>query len=217
MMKVKVVSSSNNVSTDNTIKDRFPSKRLSVNDSLCRMSKVINHLIPKSQHFADDVKLLEYTIEYLKQTAEYQRGIGFCAEETKTFLEQSVFDRRKLGALIRLIEQRINYIAREEHIEVNNNGETDGRVFNSIDVNHIKDSANNNGVLLDLSLKRNRLAGECDYNSNANPSHSLNNKLKKREILDKIRKKILDKRRVSCTTQKVEIVQNEIMWRPWRY
>lgn len=72
-------------------------------------------------------------------------------------------------------------------------------------------------VLLDLSTKQNRLRNVTDYSYNSTNIHRLCNNLKKREILDKIRKKIMDKRRMSHTNRKLEIEHNEIMWRPWRY
>lgn len=149
----------------------------------------------------------------MKQTADFQRGVGLCAKETKTFLKHHVFDRSKINALFQKIEQRIGYIS--EHSEAININTFGGVLTrnNILDSSHIEESAN--GVLLDLSMKQNRLGDETSYNYNSNTIHSLCKNLKKREILDKIRKKILDKRRITATTQNV--VQNELVWRPWRY
>lgn len=176
--------------------------------------------IPKGRHFADDVNLLEFTIEYLKQTTDFQKGVGLCAKETKTFLKRHVFDRNKISALFHKIEQRIEHISKSEYIK-KNNIDAVGGFFNrqiTFASNQVLDSSNNTGVLLDLSMKQNRGGDETGYSYNSTATiHSLCKNLKKREILDKIRKKILDKRRMSDSSQNVEIVQNEIMWRPWRY
>lgn len=173
-----------------------------------------NFQIPKDRHFADDVNLLEFTIEYLKQTADFQRGVGLCAKETKTFLKHHIVDRHKINSLFHKIEQRIDHISKPEYIENYNIDIVGGLFIRPNTIDQVEVSAN--GVLLDLSMKQNKQNRLEDDNSTI---HNLCRNLKKREILDKIRKKILDKRRSMCdTTQKVEIVQNEIMpWRPWRY
>lgn len=179
------------------------------------MKNYFKFQIPKGRHFADDVNVLEFTIEYLKQTADFQRGVGLCAEETKTFLKHHVFDRRKISALFQKIEQKIHYISKPQYIEENNIDDVGEHLQqHTFDSNRVEEST---GVLLDLSMKQNRLGDEPGYNYNSTTIHRLCNNVKKREILDKIRKKILDKRRMGDTNQKVEVESNEIMWRPWRY
>lgn len=144
----------------------------------------------------------------MKQHTDYQRGIGLCAEETKTFLKHHVFDRTKIRALCQKIEQRIDCISKTEYNDAV--GHRHLNQPNTFDSNQVEDSVNNAGILLDLSMKQNRRGHETGYNYNSTAIHSICKNLKKREILDKIRNKILDKRRMSE-------VQNEIMWRPWRY
>lgn len=136
-----------------------------------------------------------------------------CAKETKTFLKHHVFDRSIINALFQKIEQRIGYISQPEYSEPNNIDTFGGLLTrqNILDSCQLEESAN--GVLLDLSMKQNRLGDETNYNSNT--IRSICKNLKKREILDKIRKKILDKRRMTATSQNV--VQSELVWRPWRY
>lgn len=165
---------------------------------------------PKGRHF-DDVNLLEFTVDYLKQTADFQRGVGLCAEETKAFLKQHIFDRRKMNVLLQKLEQRIDFVSRQQSTACNDAFQRD-RVFDQV-------TDSTDGVLLDLRMKQNRLR---DATSRSNTSTSTTNnvckQLRKREILDKIRQKILDKRRMSdITSLKVEVVQHNSMWRPWRY
>ncbi|KAG4070444.1 hypothetical protein HA402_005676 [Bradysia odoriphaga] len=180
-----------------------------INESMMYgISQMMNHLIPKGRHF-DDVRLLEFTVEYLKQRADFQRGVGLCAEETKAFLKQHIFDRRKMSILIQKLEQRLDLISQQQTSDTIDTIPQDN-IFDQV-------SESSTGVLLDLSMKQNRLR-DATINTTTTPTiNSVYNKLKKREILDKIRQKILNKRRMSATNQKVELVQNEIMWRPWRY
>ncbi len=157
--------------------------------------------------------MLEFTVDYLRQTTDYQRGVGLCAEETKTFLKHHIFDRRKISALFQTIEQRIEYISKQQFLHKNRIDTVQRQ--NTFDSNLVDETTA--GVLLDLSMKQNRTQNESRYSSQNHltiPSSS--NNLKKREILDKIRKKILDKRR-RMSDGTMDLVQNEMMWRPWRY
>ncbi|XP_037032079.1 uncharacterized protein LOC119071305 [Bradysia coprophila] len=219
-MKTEVISSADSRSSRIT-KDRYNKVRKllskkrdhnEINESMMYgISQMMNHLIPKGRHF-DDVRLLEFTVEYLKQRADFQRGVGFCAEETKAFLKQHIFDRRKMNILFQKLEQRIDLITQHQTSDTIDTFQQES-IFD-----HVTESST--GVLLDLSMKQNRLrdATSNSYITTTPTINSVCNKIKKREILDKIRQKILNKRRMSDSShQKVEIIQNEIMWRPWRY
>lgn len=173
------------------------------------MNFLLHFQIPKGRHF-DDVELLEFTVKYLKQTVDFQRGVGLCAEETKAFLKQHILDRRKKEILLHKLEQRIRFISQQQSID------TIGDIQREAELDQVNQTGA--GVLLDLSMKQNRLRETTGHSSSVTPvMNRVCNKLKKREILDKIRQKILNKRRMSDTNQKMEFVQNDIMWRPWRY
>lgn len=152
----------------------------------------------------------------MKQTADFQKGVGLCAEETKTFLRHHIFDRCKTTALFEKIEQRLDNISRERNIQTNYQIPHRQITFHRTNPNQMEEPTA--GVLLDLSMKQNRQRDQVDHNSTTTTSiQSLCSTLNKREILDKIRKKILDKRRLMDTNQSMEIIRNEMMWRPWRY
>lgn len=169
------------------------------------------------------MNLLEFTIEYLKQTADFQRGVGLCAAETRTFLKQHIFDRNKISALFEKLQQRIDYISKPDYIRRNNFVTVNGQQQNIANSYQIDDSVSHcntdqntgTGVLIDLSMKQNRLTDKQSHDYNSTTIRNLCKNMKKREILDKIRKKILDKRR--DTIEASEVVQDDIMWRPWRF
>lgn len=161
-------------------------------------------------------------MEYLKQTTDFQKGVELCAEETKSFLKQHIFDRNKINDLFQKIQERIDFLTEPDYIKQRTflAGNGFSKQQNTTDNNHDYDSSyfcdtdQSTGVLLDLSMNQNRLA---DDNYNSTNIRSLCNKSRKREILDKIRKKILDKRRMINISQGIVIAQDDMMWRPWRF
>lgn len=155
----------------------------------------------------------------MKQTADFQRGVGLCAEETKIFLKQHIFDKSKISALFEKIQQRIDYISAYDHNQTKKCEAAGGllKQQNTMHIYEVEDYDQScSGVLLDLSMKQNRLADEAGRNSNSATIRNLCTKLKKREILDKIRKKILDKRGISNISEKVKLDHDDV-WRPWRF
>lgn len=166
------------------------------------------------------------TIENNQQFNElenFQNGVNLCVKETKYFLQK--FNCLKSEHLIRKIEQQLlennvvtveaNQIIKIKNYKNNNNNSTTNK--------------NNHGVLLDLSQKsRNRKKCSDKMNKkNDSINHRKNSMGKiitaKKEILEKIRMKILEKQRLRelFNNHQHDIVdvdyevEEGFMWRPW--
>lgn len=103
-----------------------------------------------------------------------------------------------------------------EKIQQRFNRTVDSNYFQGKDFQTVREEQETTGVLLNLSMKHNRLSYEPSYHVNSTTIRNVCNNVKKREVLDKIRKKILDKRRMSAFNERSKIVGGEAMWRPWR-
>lgn len=185
--------------------------------------------VPKSRHTMNDIHVLELTVEYLKQTTDFRRGINLCAMETETFLYDHHFDSKSMNKLVKEITHRISNIPEPECAEVNtfqaattaaNDGwpnTTRKQIADSfLPENWQRDRSLATAVLLDLSMKQNRKKDCVIDNSETHSAAGMCGNSRKREILEKIRKKILDKRRLSGVARVKFDDDKDLMWRPWR-
>ena len=179
--------------------------------------------------------ILELVIQHLKpqmgifcDVSNYQNGINLCANETIKFLEtfpltncssNSSTDDTNMRQLVEKVKQSLIEMCQQN---TNNIIEMITSADENQCSNNKEDANDEDGVLLDLS-KHSTQTGDsnihgrmwCELQESKEPEIRSSAVVAKREILEKIRQKIFEKRRLKNISRRCPDIGDSFMWRPW--